>query len=246
MNDSIVVKNLAYGVRMIKASAPSELEEAVEGYLGEELHGVSPQERLRLLEKLAEQFDVKSSGPARTDGAATEEIVRLVSLFLGKSISPSEINSTEISEKFASSLNTLFDTLNKIITVINVTLLGQRPELETIRKVIGSNIEGETENVSLKDYLDQIQKSFLVAHTSFQQATKTLIGEVFLELDPEVLLSTKSSGLKFGPLRKAELFDTYEEKYARCKKWFDSGQFTERLLREFEKNCQKTFNTTMG
>jgi hypothetical protein len=241
MYDSAFVDKLAQGVRRIGTSGLPDIEAAVECYVDSELAILNPGERLVVLEKLVDQFGEIDSGVTGIEDAAAEDIMRIVSLFLGNSVSKSGLSSKEISGIFAESLNTIFNMLNQIISVINVTLLGQQQELETIRKIIRSNIEEGRDHTSLKDYLDQIQKAFLTAHQSFQQAATTLVGEVLAELDPEVLLLSKSSGLKFGPLRKAELFETYVEKYGKCKRWFDSGQLKERLLREFEKNCQQTY-----
>jgi hypothetical protein len=40
-------------------------------------------------------------------------------------------------------------------------------------------------------------------------------------------------------MKKAEYFDTYQNKYETLKKWFESGRFMEDLLREFENNCHR-------
>ncbi len=251
MNNSLLVDNLARGVRSIGSSCPSDLESAVEGYLDRELGALPQAERLHLLESLAERFDrpepvvVATTMGSQATTQASADVTRLISLFLGKAIGTTEIGSDEISGKFAQSLNTLFDTLNEIISVINVTLLGQHPELATIRKVIGSNLEEGAGGASLKDYLDQIKQAFQVAHQSYQVAATAVLDELLTELDPESLAQAKSSGLKFGPLRKAELFEMYEERHARCRRWFSSGQLTERLLRDFEKQCQQTFKSPM-
>lgn len=251
MSDDLWVDKLAFEVRRLASSGVSDLESVVDEFLAGELHGAGLEERLRILELLAQQFGAptpgmgSNAGVEKTDPTSSLDVTRLVSLVLGKNLSDDDINSREIYGKFSQALTTLFDTLNEIISVINITLLGQSPELETIRKVIGSNIDGDAAKVSLKEYLDRIQTAFLVAHSSFQAATATVIAEVLAELDPQPLSAAKSSGFKFGPLRKAELFEQYEEKYARCRKWFDSGAFKERLLREFEKNCQKTFNAPL-
>ena len=59
------------------------------------------------------------------------------------------------------------------------------------------------------------------------------------EIDPEQISADTGTGLKIGPLRKAELFETITEKHHVVRKWLESGRCTEELLREFEKNCQK-------
>jgi hypothetical protein len=201
------------------------------------------------LELLADQFGMPSTvmdgaGDEKVVPASSVEMSRLVSLLLGKSINVNDVTSKEIYGKFFLALTTIFDAINEIISVINITLLGQSPELETIRKVIGSNIENGVEKVSLKEYLDRIKEAFLVAHKSFQASATTIISEILSELDPKSIASERISGLKFGPLRKAELYGLYEEKFIRCNNWFNSEKYIERLLREFEKNCQQSFNSS--
>ena len=58
-------------------------------------------------------------------------------------------------------------------------------------------------------------------------------------LDPARIAKTDKKGLKFGPFRKAEYYETFEGKFHKCQKWFKSGRFMKEFLREFEKNCQK-------
>jgi hypothetical protein len=69
----------------------------------------------------------------------------------------------------------------------------------------------------------------------------SVVGEMLSELDPETLASSTKSILNFGPMRKAEIFEAYQVKYQECRKWFDTGRFSEKLLREFEKICQKNY-----
>jgi predicted component of type VI protein secretion system len=69
--------------------------------------------------------------------------------------------------------------------------------------------------------------------------SSALLGQILGELDPENLPKALSSSLKFGALRKAELYDIYSEKFAKMKRWHESGQYLERLLRDFEKRCRQ-------
>jgi len=231
--------NLARGIRNLNHSQPPCLEEAVEHYLERELRETPPAERLLLLEELLEKFpdNVSSKGLNLEQG----ETAKIIALLSGARIDLSGQSPEEVSEKFAASLNTLFDTLNQIIAVIHANLLGERPELETIRHVIGSQIERGGENTSLKEHLEQIQQAFLIAHRAFQEAPLSVVGEMLSELDPETLASSTKSILNFGPMRKAEIFEAYQVKYQECRKWFDTGRFSEKLLREFEKICQKNY-----
>lgn len=246
MND-FSLERLASEIRIIYRSDPLHSEPLVEKYLDQKLKGSSLSERLTLLERLSQHFRGSRSEPhpalpSGTLGPASEEFSRLVSLLLGKSVSAADLSSKDLLEKLAHALNTIFDTLNQIIGLINTTLMGRKAEFETIRHIIGSELEGEGGHDSLQSYLDQIRGAFLVAHRALKQAARKKVGDILLELDPSRLESARGGGLKFGPLRKAELFEMYKEKFAQFKSWVESGRFTEELLREFEKACQKLYN----
>lgn len=221
-----------------RAFSDSDSEKVLREFLETELSGLSPSEKLPILEALEQTFITRGQ-PEATVATAPDEASHLISRFLGRNFDADGLEQEEIFEKFTLALNTLFDTLNRIMAVINQTLLGEEPELATIRKIIGSNIDGEGNYDSLINYMERIQKSFLIAHTSFQEASTSLLNEILGELDPESLSKSLSSGLKFGALRKAEMFDMYDEKFSKLKRWHESGQYKERLLREFEKRCQQ-------
>lgn len=235
-----MIEELAVGLRAINQSDPSDLQASMEAYLGDKLQVVQQDERLALLEKLACKFETDTEAKAGLP-LPSEESSRLVSLLLGKQISISDLSSVELSEKLAQSLNTIFNTLNQIIGVINTTLLGQRAEQETIRQIIGMHIGGGAGDNSLQNYLDQIRDAFLTAHKAFGQATESLVREMLTELDPEKIEASTEKRLKFGPLRKADLFDAYKDKFRTVKKWHESGRLMEEFLRDFEKVCQKLY-----
>ncbi|NMC72875.1 MAG: hypothetical protein GYA56_00675 [Geobacteraceae bacterium] len=239
MDRDLTLENLETGVRAALLSGEGDVEAAVERYLEGELCGLSSGERAALVERLALRFTVPHRGCASPPILDPEAVAGLLSLLLGKDIPSSMTDAGDAPEKFAHALNTVFDTLNRLIGVINTTFFGRRPELETIRQVIGSHMgDGEGE-ASLTSYLEQIQQAFLIAHASFQESSREVVEEILAELAPDSCESSVSSGLKIGPLRKAEAFETYRRKYQACRRWIDSGGFTEKLLREFEKNCRK-------
>jgi hypothetical protein len=242
MTEAVLIEELAKGLRGIGQSNPPDLQASIEAYLGDKVQSVGQGEKLVLLEKLARQFE---TSPETKTGLPipSEESSRLVSLLLGKQISISDLSSAELSDKLAQSLNTVFDTLNQIIGVINTTLLGQRAEQETIRQIIGLHIGGGAGENSLQNYLDQIRDAFLTAHRAFRQATETLVREILTELDPETINASTEKHLKFGALRKAELFHTYSDKFKAIKAWYESGRLVEEFSREFEKVCQKLYRT---
>jgi hypothetical protein len=240
MGSKVFLNNLAKGIRTLNRSQPPCLEESIESYLEWELRETTLAERLLLLEGLLEKFPDKAPVPQGLN-LAQGETARILSLLSGTRLDLSDHTPEEISEKFAASLNTLFDSLNQIVAVIHSNLLGEEPELETIRHVIGTQIGGGGGESSLKTHLDQIQQAFLISHRAFQEAALSVVGEMLAALDPETLAGSTKSILNFGPMRKAEIFETYQGKYQECRKWFDNGRFSEKLLREFEKICQKTY-----
>jgi hypothetical protein len=227
------------GELLKRARHVSEPGKDASEFLELELKGVSPEEKLKILLAVEEYFVAENTSDKVDTRVPGYEAARLMSRFLGRNFEAEGLGEEEIFDNFARSLNTLFDSINGVMAVINQTLLGEEPELGTIRKIIGSNIEGEGNYLLISGYLERIQKSFLIAHTSFQEASSALLGQILGELDPEKLANAHPAGLKFGALRKAELYDIYDEKYAKMKRWLDSGQYLERLLRDFEKRCQK-------
>lgn len=230
-------------IRTLYHADHANAERLIENYVESQIRDRSPGEGMELLMKLSQQFKSRNTGKETALSLESREFSRLFSLLLGKEIPRAELSSGELTDKLAKSLHTLFDTINTIIRVIHTCLFGENVKLETIRHVIGSNLENEEGAESLQSYLDQIKTAFLVSHKAFQEAAKTRVKQMLDELDPDRISESNKGGLKFGALRRAELFDIYKDKFQSCKGWFDSGRFTEALLREFEKTCQKLYKT---
>jgi hypothetical protein len=244
MNNQISIEQLSNEIRKIYKSDRLHAETLIETYLEESLKEFSDTKKLTLLERLTAEFNIAIS--SRYSGLNIDEdeevLTRLFSLLLGRRISQADLSSTELLQKLAESLNTIFDALNQVVGVINTTFLGECTGDETIRQVIGFHLKGGESHVrSLESYLGQIQKAFLIAHQAFKEAARTEVGEILHELDPDQIKAAGSGGFKFGPFQKAEFFEIYEKKFYTCKKWFDSGRFMEKFLREFEKNSQRSF-----
>jgi hypothetical protein len=246
MTHLIPFDELLRGIQTIYKSDPSRAEGLMEKYLEQKLKGFLPAERMTILEELALRFENVGPQTRANLSPLPEEFTRFFSLLLGHQISSQDLSSSLFWEKFASSLNTIFDTLNQIVGVIHANLLGQRTALETIRQIIGSSWEKEGKPESLQGYLDQIREAFLVSHRAFQQAALNQMRAVLAELEPERLEAEGEGGLKFGPFLKAELFEAYKQRFKKVLSWFDSGRFREELLREFEKNCQKFLKEKTG
>lgn len=219
----------------------ASLPAAVESLLLRELDRMPLDERLRSLELLANRLSGGLQMETGDGSVGSAQMSRLFSMLLGKDLSAETISSGDTTEKFVAAMNMIFDSLNRIIRVMQTTLTGEREELETIRQVIGSQLERYEGTMSVREYLDQIQQAFLISHQSFQQAARNVAEELLNELDPNRISASTGSGLRFGPLRKAELFDIYQEKHQRLTGWLQSEQFSERLLREFEGICRKSY-----
>ena len=244
MISAAVISGLAEGLRAAYRSDPAGAAAQIERVLDEKLAGVSPEERIAAVREIRGRCG--SSRPSPGPGPAgnvAQGWTRLASLLLGDRVDVATLPPEELSEKLAGSLNTVFDSLNAIVGGINTTLLGKQEELETIRFIIGSDLGGRKASGSLQEYLDRIQEAFAVAHRAFQEAAEKKTGELLDELSPENISSRAEGGLKFGPMRKAELWDIYEERFRAVKKALESGRLRESLLREFERSCQKMYKT---
>ncbi len=245
-----LIETLSKEIRIIYNSDISNAETLIETYLAQRLKAYSDSDRLEFIEELTLQFKSFSPKPETSLNFEHEEFSQLFSLLLGKRVSVADLSSAETMQKLVDSLNTVFDSINQIIRVMNSKLLGKEVQQDkTIRGIIGSDLEkgGESDSHgSLQNYLDQIQDAFLVAHQAFQQAAQTRVGQILDELDPKRIAALSKGGYKFGAFRKAELFEVYKEEFKVCKAWFESGRFTNDLLREFEKTCQKSNKVKTG
>lgn len=240
MNQPIILEKLAEEIRTLYRSDPEQAHVLIEKYLEERLRNLAPPDRVARLDRLKDRFEPSFSPPLRDD-LETPLIQEFISLILGKKVTPEELESRELLDRLIRSLNTVFDSLNEMIRVIQSTLSGKSTELETIRWVIGSHLEGGRETLPLETYLNQIKEAFLVAHKAFNEAARVKFQQVLEELDPEAIATAPGGGLKIGPLRRAELFDIYQARFERIRGWFDSGRFSEELIREFERICHKAY-----
>jgi hypothetical protein len=238
MGEPISVDQLARDIRRIFASDDLQAEANIDRYLQTRLEFLPAPERVDLLERLAGQFG--SPTPLPTDGAVAEEelLTRLYSLVLGGKFTEADLPSADVAQRLTESLNTIFDELNRLIAVIRSTLMGGGYGDQTIRGLIGGHMEGDDQTESLQTYLGQISKAFLLAQQAFEKAAHQIVGEILKEIDPEKISREAGGGLRFGPLRKAELYDIYEQKFKKCRQWYETGRFLEDLQRAFEKHCQ--------
>lgn len=231
-------RQIAEEIRSLYAKDPQRAPELIRPYLERVLPGNSEAERLDALQGVIAEFGGAADIEIRPDDLSGPVLARLVSLVLGGRVSETELSSESVLERLAGSLNELFDTLNRLIATIDATLGGGPTPDETIRRVIGDQLEGDSPSMSLERHLGRIGEAFFRSHEAFQAAARKIVRDIFEELDPERIHHEQEGGMKFGPLKKAESFDAYRRKYERCRKWCESDRFTADLLREFEKRCQ--------
>jgi hypothetical protein len=230
------VKQLTDEIREIYAGDPSRAAQAIEAHLKKRL----ADEDVAGDAVVRQMLNGLSPGAVESDAGEEKEIMtRVFGLLLGRKVTPDDLSSTELLGRLAQSLNTIFDTLNQLISVINMTFSPNDGKGEqTIRQVIGFHLEGEDQTQSLETYLGQINRAFLTTQEAFKKAARTKVAQILQTLDTEKLAAERSGGLKIGPMRKAEDFDILKEKLDRIRRWFDSGRFMEDYLREFERNCE--------
>jgi len=234
-------EELAARVKELFRSSPDHPREMIETFLSGELKGHDRETRLEMLQRirstLARETSVQSP-PCPEDPAILN---RLAPLLLGNRLSKEDLCSSEVLEQLSASLNTLFDTLNELIHTVEENLQGRADESATIRTVIASEVSGTAKTRPLHEHLSQIKEAFLVAHTSFQESSTALMQEVLQALSPQALERKSGGGLKFGALKRADLYEIYKNEYENIRIWFETGRFRDRLLHEFEKSCQQKY-----
>ena len=233
-------------VTKICETGGANAQSLAEEYLEKELGSLPGDKKIDVLDRLISHIEKKSTPGKRPVDLDTSLVSKLFSMLLGERIGEMDIASEEVIERLAGSLNTVFDSLNELIAGINATLLGNVSGTETIRYMIGSQLEQGGESRSLEGYVSQIKEAFAIAHQAFQDAGMTKMREILGELDPKKIEESAEGGLKFGPLRKAELYDIYLDKHRTLKNWLETGLLTEALLREFERICQRLYREKGG
>jgi len=242
MDKTKLIENLAGTLSEYHKIDPEEAEHLIETYLNEELNGYTPEDKTEILDSLLKKFDDEQSKTADSFSGSNPVLDRVFSLLLGRNFEVNDISSDKQLKKLAESLNTIFDSLNHLISVINSTLCGSQEKDETIRQVIGYHMEDSEQKIPLEAYIGQITQAFLVTREASKNAACEKINQILMELSPE-LLEKEAGVMKLSPMKHAKCYKAYESKYNKFRQWFESGKFTEAYLREFEKHCQKiSFN----
>lgn len=226
-------------IRHLYALNPDHGDVLIEGFLEERFKDMAPDRKIDALLRLIRRFEPSGGPPPGIRRNEAALLSRVFGLILGKALSPDDITSTEVLDRLAISLNIVFDSLNRLVAVIdNVLYGGGTAGLRSIRHVIGSHVQGDGDALSLESYIERIKTAFLDSQQSFQAAAEAQVAALLSELDPERIAEASDGGVKFGPFQKAEMFRRYEERFDKCRKWFDSGRFKMDLQRAFEKNCE--------
>lgn len=246
MNVKIPLPTLASQVRTVFRENDADPERAVEKFLLDQLQTYPKQDQLHIIRKLKEEFFPRCV-TREAQCIDRDSFTKLLSLLLGRRSEEIDDYSEETLEKLGASLNTVFNSLNELISGINATFMAKTTETEeTIRLVISSHLDSREGGKSLEQYLNQIKEAFAISHEAFQQAARTKMKEMLDDLSPTNIAAQIDKGIKVGPFHKAEMYDLYCEKYKTIEKWLHSGIFIEALLREFEKNCQKFYSQKRG
>ena len=209
-------------------------------YLENELAALDLSDKTKALDRLIELFDSVDHGNKKTDVLPEDDhvLARVIKLLLGREISQVDLSSEELLESLGESINTVFESLNQLISVINTTLVGKQDSDETIRQVIGYHLEGSQNTSTLEKYIGQIGKAFFASQEASKKAAHSKVMQILEELAPEKI-EKEADVSRLSPMRKSKYYEVYELKFKKFEKWFESGRFMESFLREFERNCQK-------
>jgi hypothetical protein len=148
---------LADEIRKVYAKDPQKGERRIADYLDDVLDGRSFEERIGIVREVLERFDNASE---EGHGMDNTEMLRLFGLLLGRKVEQDDLSSGELLHRLAESLNTIFDALNKLISMINMSFSGSAGGDQTIRQFIGFHLGGDDQTKSMQAYLGQINKAF--------------------------------------------------------------------------------------
>ncbi|MDM8516821.1 hypothetical protein QUF76_11525 [Desulfobacterales bacterium HSG16] len=232
MNESISREHLTDELRKIYSNDPNDAQCLIEKRLEQEFSDFSTSEKMVSLDNLTKAFEHSVSD---IENMGEDQLLEIFSRLIGRNLSSDDLLSGELLQRLAEALGAIFTSLNKIVKQIDDTFNGGNTEGITILSRVQDHMKRDKDTSSIEIYLDQINQSFLVAHKAFQYSGREVIKTILDELDPEQIKAAGGSRL----LGKGKYFNTFEEKYERCKKWFDSERSTEDLLREFEKQIVK-------
>ena len=228
---------LTCGIRTTYEQNPDNAQDAIEKYLLKELHYVNFTDRQQVINDLITRFTCNHHSSETIPNVDDDQLLRFFSLLLGHPVDKGELEAEIIQQRLTQALTTIFETLNQLIRTINLTLLEDGQSQETIRFLIGEQLDGSRDITTLEEHLDQIKTAFVTSHRAFKRSVQITVEKILDELDPDSFQETGHSGFKIGLLRKADSFDRYSKSFQDCRKWFDSGRCMQDFLRTFEKQC---------
>jgi hypothetical protein len=232
MTHQIDIVQLADDIRSVYVLDDHQVEKRIEQFLKERLENLSDSEGLTILKKLISEF-------GHTPYSCIDDLIledgimsQICSLLLGKDVSRTNLSPTELLQRLTECLNTIFDSLDQLIKVINNTLFGEGLGKQGTRTIIGYSPE------SLESHLGQINKAFSIAMRAFEKTVRIKVEQILQVMDPDQISAERKGWFKIPPFQKAEHYEIFEENHRKIKKWFESEKFMEDFRREFEKNCQ--------
>jgi len=240
MTESIQFEEIKDHLIKIFQEQKEESDFPITEYLENQFSDLDLPERTMVLDQLIDRFETQNNGNNQPAGLIQDDhvLARVIKLLLGRDITQVDLSSEELLESLGESINTVFESLNQLISVINTTLMGKQDSDETIRQVIGYHIEGGQNTSTLENYIGQIGKAFFASQEASKKAAHSKVVQILEELSPEKI-EKEADVSRLSPRRKSKYYEVYELKFKKFEKWFESGRFMESFLREFERNCQK-------
>lgn len=210
---------------------------AIEIFVNHELSQFSEPQKQQTIKNLVSHFSDSQLIQPPSSPFDDDQLLRFCSLLLGYPVNAVDLKAEALQLRLTEALTIIFETLNQLIRTINLTLLDDGQNQETIRFLIGEQLDGSRDDTSLKEQLDKIQTAFVTSHRAFKMAMQDTVKKILTELDPDTITGNSASGAKFNPLRKFDDFNRYKKSYKQCQQWVDSGRCMESFLRNFEKQC---------
>ncbi|MCW5201743.1 MAG: hypothetical protein QTN59_09980 [Candidatus Electrothrix communis] len=238
---------LVNGVKAVYAresARHADVQASVEAYLLREFRHLDQRRRQEAIEDLVTHFAEQHVDARPVSREADKDFLRFCSFVLGYQIENDELATEELQQRLSEALTSIFETVNRLIRTVNMTLIDDGQTQETIRFFIGEQLDSGSGTVSLEEHLDQIRTAFVTSHRAFKRAVQMTVEKILTELDPETLAKNADTGLKFGPLRKAEVFEQYSRTFGEFRQWFDSGRCMEDFLRSFEQQYSEILRQT--
>ncbi|MCP4720890.1 MAG: hypothetical protein GY860_15665, partial [Desulfobacteraceae bacterium] len=111
MADRIQYEKLAARIRKIFQEHGEQSSLPMEDYLQTELASLDAPDKIKVLEKLINGFDTPGSDASSPQAIPIDDhvLARVIKLLLGRDISQTDFNSSELLESLADSINTVFE-----------------------------------------------------------------------------------------------------------------------------------------